>query len=137
MALVDYDFYLNEYFGDTIDESSFFKWSSRAYTRMMPMLSRAITDADMGEHGTDIKKALCALADLLYQIDYSTKHATDPVHGNIKSMSSGGQSVSFGANDTLITTVISNKVAQDRLMIDTIGDYLHGTDLLYMGVSAW
>lgn len=75
-----------------------------------------------------------ALADLLYQIDYKTTHASDEKGGNVKSMSSGGRSVNFGTNETLIDKVLGDKVAQNRLCYDTVCEYLSGTGLLYAGV---
>lgn len=54
---------------------------------------------------------------------------------NIKSMSSGGRSVSFGSNETLIDKVLGDKTAQNHLFYDTVCEYLAGTGLLYAGVG--
>lgn len=65
-----------------------------------------INDDTREEFDERIQKATCALADLLYQIDFKTSHASDEKGGNIKSMSSGGRSISFGTNETLIDKVL-------------------------------
>ena len=88
----------------------------------------------MKEFDERIQKATCVLADLLYQIDFKTSHASDEKGGNVKSMSSGGRSISFGTNETLIDKVLNDKAAQNRLCYDTVCEYLAGTGLLYAGV---
>ena len=93
-----------------------------------------INDDTREEFDERIQKAACALADLLYQIDFKTSHASDEKGGNVKSMSSGGRSISFGSNETLIDKVLGDKVAQSRLCYDTVCEYLSGTGLLYAGV---
>lgn len=93
-----------------------------------------INDDTRTEFDERIQKATCALADLLYQIDYKTTHANDAQAGNVKSMSSGGQSISFGSNETLVDKVLNDKTAQNRLCYDTVCEYLSGTGLLYAGV---
>ena len=66
-----------------------------------------------------------------------TSYGDSPYHaqaGNVKSMSSGGQSISFGSNETLVDKVLNDKTAQNRLCYDTVCEYLSGTGLLYAGV---
>lgn len=72
--------------------------------------------------------------DLMYRLDAATKTATAKDETNVKSKSSGGESITYGDTDTLITKVLSDKAAQNRLMHDTIAEYLSGTGLLYAGV---
>ena len=93
-----------------------------------------ITEESLQEYDEKIQKATCALADLLYQVDFKTTHASDEKGGNVKSMSSGGRSISFGTNETLIDKVLNDKTAQNRLCYDTVCEYLSGTGLLYAGV---
>ena len=71
----------------------------------------------------------------IYQIDYKTNHANDAKAGNVKSMSSGSESISFGSNETLVDKVLNDKLAQNRLCYDTVCEYLSGTGLLYAGVE--
>lgn len=134
MGFADYSFYDSEYYGDSVDESSFPKWESRAADKLQALCFGRINDNALREYGIAIKKAECALIDVMYQIDYKARHANDTEGGNIKSMSSGGQSISFGSNETLIDKVLGDKKAQDRLCYDTVAEYLAGTGLLYAGV---
>lgn len=134
MGYTTYDFYQNKYYGDSIEESLFPKWEDRAADKLDQLTYGNITEDAKEEYGERIQKATCALADLLYQIDYKTIHANDAKTGNIKSMSSGGRSVSFGANETLIDKVLGDKVAQTRLCLDVVSEYLSGTGLMYAGV---
>ena len=134
MGYTTYEFYQNEYYGDSIEEALFPKWESRATDRLDELTYGNITADALEEYSEKIQKATCALADLLYKIDYKTNHANDTNGGNVKSMSSGGQSISFGSNETLIDKVLNDKVAQNRLCYDTVCEYLSGTGLLYAGV---
>ena len=134
MKYTTYDFYKEKYYGDSIEESLFPKWESRATDRLDELTYGNITADALEEYSEKIQKATCALADLLYKIDYKTNHANDTNGGNVKSMSSGGQSISFGSNETLIDKVLNDKVAQNRLCYDTVCEYLSGTGLLYAGV---
>ena len=134
MGYTTYEFYRNKYYGDSIEESLFPKWEDRAEDKLNLLTNGNITGEALEEHADRIQKATCALADLLYQIDYKTEHANDAKAGNVKSMSSGGQSVSFGSNETLVDKVLNDKTAQNRLCYDTISEYLSGTGLLYAGV---
>ena len=134
MGYITYEFYKDEYYGDSIEESLFPKWESRATDRLDELTYGNITADALEEYSEKIQKATCALADLLYKIDYKTNHANDTNGGNVKSMSSGGQSISFGSNETLIDKVLNDKVAQNRLCYDTVCEYLSGTGLLYAGV---
>lgn len=136
MGYTTYDFYKDKYYGDSISsESLFAKWNERASDKLDFLTNGNITDEATEEYGERIQKATCALADLLYMIDYKTTHANDANAGNVKSMSSGGQSISFGSNETLVDKVLNDKTAQNRLCYDTICEYLTGTGLLYAGVS--
>ena len=134
MGYTTYEFYQNEYYGDSIEESLFPKWESRATDRLDELTYGNITADALEEYSEKIQKAACALADLLYKIDFKTNHANDTNGGNVKSMSSGGQSISFGSNETLVDKVLNDKVAQNRLCYDTVCEYLSGTGLLYAGV---
>lgn len=133
MGYTTYEFYKDEYYGDSIEESLFPKWEGRATDRLDELTYGNITEDVLEEYGEKIQKSVCALADLLYKIDFKTNHANDTNGGNVKSMSSGGQSISFGSNETLVDKVLNDKVAQNRLCYDTVCEYLSGTGLLYAG----
>lgn len=132
--LTTYEFYSETYYGDAIEESAFPKWLSKATDKLMYLTYGNITEESLDDYGTEIQKATCALMDLMYQIDAATKTATAKDDTNVKSKSSGGESITFGDSDTLVTKVLSDKTAQNRLMYDTISEYLSDTGLLYAGV---
>lgn len=131
--LTTYEFYKTSYYGDTIEESAFLKWLSRATYKLNLLTYGNLTEDALITYSTSIQKATCALADLLYQIDQATQTATAKDETNVKSKSSGGESVTFGDSPTLITKVLSDKKAQNRLMQETVAEYLSGTGLLYAG----
>ena len=135
MGYTTFDFYKEKYYGDSVEESLFPKWEDRATDKLNQLTYGHIDAAAKEEFDERIQKATCALADLLYKIDYKTAHANDPQEGNVKSMSSGGQSISFGTNETLVDKVLNDKVAQNRSCYDTVCEYLSGTRLLYAGVE--
>lgn len=132
--LTTYEFYRDTYYGETIEETAFSKWLSRAEDKLMQLTYGNITESAMEAHGVKIQKATCALVDLLYELDAAMKMANSKEAGNIKSMSSGGESVTYGETATLVTKAMADKTAQKRLMYDTIAEYLSGTGLLYAGV---
>lgn len=135
MGYTTFEFYRDSYYGDSIKESLFPKWEDRASAKLKQLTYKNINDDTRKEFDEQIQKATCALAELLYQIDFKTSHAADEKGGNIKSMSSGGRSISFGSNETLIDKVLGDKVAQNRLCYDMVCEYLSGTGLLYAGVQ--
>ena len=134
MGYTTFEFYRDSYYGDSIGESLFPKWNDRASEKLEQLTDGNVNEDTLAEFDEKIQKATCALADLLYQIDFKTGHASDEKGGNVKSMSSGGRSISFGSNETLIDKVLGDKVAQNRLCYDTVCEYLSGTGLLYAGV---
>lgn len=132
--LTTYEFYTNTYFGDTIGEADFPKWLSRAADKLHYLTYGNITEEAYAEYGTQIQKATCALMDVMFQIDAETKRATAKDEANVKSKSSGSESITFGDRDTTVTKVLADKSAQNRLMQDTIAEYLADTGLMYAGV---
>ena len=132
--LTTYEFYKETYYGDAIEESAFPKWLSRATDKLHYLTYGNITEEAYAEYDKQIQKAVCALMDLMFQIDAATKTATAKDETNAKSKSSGSESITFGDTDTLVTKVLADKVAQDRLMQDTIAEYLADTGLMYAGV---
>lgn len=134
MGYTTFEFYESKYYGDSIEESLFPKWESRASDKLNQLTYGHINEDTLKEFDERIQKATCALADLLYQIDFKTNHASDEKSGNVKSMSSGGRSISFGTNETLVDKVLNDKGAQNRLCYDTVCEYLSGTGVLYAGV---
>ena len=82
MGYTTYDFYKEKYYGDSIGESLFPKWEDRASGKLNQLTYGHINDDTRTEFDERIQKATCALADLLYQIDFKTSHASDEKGGN-------------------------------------------------------
>ena len=101
MGYTTFEFYKNSYYGDSVEESLFPKWEDKASMKLDQLTYGNINDDTRTEFDERIQKATCALADLLYQIDYKTTHANDAQAGNVKSMSSVSQSA-LGATKHLL-----------------------------------
>lgn len=134
MKLTTYEFYKNTYYGEVIEESAFPKWLSRATDKLHYLTYGNITEEAYAEYDMQIQKASCALMDMMCQLDVAAKQATAKDETNVKSKSSGSESITFGDKDTLVTKVLADKGAQDRLLQDVIAEYLADTGLMYAGV---
>lgn len=132
--LITYEFYKDKYYGECIDESAFPKWLSKATDKLNFLTHGNITDDTLVKYNTQIQKATCALMDLLFQIEEATKRAAAKDETNIKSKSSGAESVTFGDTQTLVMKVLNDKAAQNRLLYETVCEYLIDTGLMYAGV---
>lgn len=109
MAYADYEFY-TESFGNVVPENDFSRLAERASDFVDLMTFDRLVDglpADMRSQKR-IKKAVCSLAELMYQIELAEKNAinqasanvTDINVGNIStgivtSVSSGSESISY------------------------------------------
>ncbi len=134
MELATWTYYQNDYYGDVItSESLFNKYQSKAVDKLQRMCFGNITDEAVTEYSDQLSKAACAVADILYKLDQAESNAHDPQKGNIKSMSSGSESVSFGENDTVISSALSDKKQQNILIRQAADEYLFDTGLLYAG----
>ncbi len=134
MAITTYDFYTNTYYGDVISETDFPKWESKAADDLAYITNGNITDDALVTYCIQIQKAVCALAEIEYQLDVANKASNGESYGAVRSISSGGESVTFDAHANLITTVLSDKIAQDRLKFDAVRPYLFNTGLLFQGL---
>ncbi len=128
-----YDFYANKYYGDTVPETDFPKWLSRATDKLNYVTFGHINDDALEDYNVQIQKATCALIDLLYSIDQIAKQVISADERNIKSKSSGNESVTFETTKTSITEAAASDKAQYQLITDTVSEYLAGTGLLYAG----
>lgn len=108
MAYSDYQFYKEKYYGDTVPESDFPKYADRASDRIdMITFDRLVNGFPEEERAvTKVKKAVCAVADAIYQID-QIKNASMETVGTVvredgtvtgkavSSVSSGSESISY------------------------------------------
>ena len=133
-AFTTFAFYTSTYYGDSVDESLFPKYLAKATDKLNYLTFGNITDDTLTTYSTQVSKATCALIDTLYGIDQSIKNAVSTDGSNIKSMSSGNRSVTFGDNSTVYDKAMASKDAQLSLMNDAISEYLSDTGLMYAGV---
>ena len=110
MAYADYEFYKTSYFGSVVPGTDFPRLAERASGFGDTMtFDRLVEGLPTNERSQKrIKKAVCSLAELMYQIELAEKNAinqastnlTDTNVGNIKagavtSVSSGSESISY------------------------------------------
>ena len=138
MAYVDYEYYTSSYLGDLItDETVFNKFEVRARAKNDRMCHNRLADGLPEDETllTKIENAMCAVIDVLYQLDIQKKAALNGDGGNVKSKSSGSESITYADDKTEITAALESVSAQDRLIYQTALDYLSGTGLLYAGLD--
>lgn len=158
MAYADYQFYTTTYYGDTVPESDFPKYAERASDRIDMITFDRLVDGlpDDERSQTKIKKAVCALADAIYQIDQVKKASMEAVgtvtredgtvvSKAVSSVSSGSESISFttgpsGGTESIYGQAAIDKKVESVLLYQVAMEYLSGvTDkkgicLLYAGL---
>lgn len=110
MAYTDYEFYTTSYFGSAVPETDFPRLAERASDFVDTItFDRLVNGLPENERSQKrIKKAVCSLAELMYQIELAENNAinqassnvTDTNVGNIStgivtSVSSGSESISY------------------------------------------
>ena len=110
MAYADYEFYTTSYFGSAVPETDFPRLAERASDFVDTMtFDRLVDGLPTNERSQKrVKKAVCSLAELMYQIELAEKNAinqasasvTDTNVGNISTdvvtaVSSGSESISY------------------------------------------
>lgn len=158
MAYADYQFYTEKYYGDTVPESDFPKYAERASDRIDSItFDRLVNGFPEEERAvTKVKKAVCAVADALYQIDRIKKSSMESVgtvtredgtvvSKTVSSISSGSESISyatgsFGGAESIYGQAAVDKKVESVLLYQVATEYLYGvTDkkgicLLYAGL---
>lgn len=158
MAYADYQFYTGKYYGDTVPESDFPKYAERASDRIDMITFDRLADGlpDDERSQTKIKKAVCALADAIYQIDQIKKASMETVGTVVRedgtvtgkavsSVSSGSESISYvagtsGSNADIYSQAAMDKKVENVLLQQIATDYLSGAVdkkgicLLYAGL---
>lgn len=110
MAYADYEFYTTSYFGSVVSETDFPRLAEKASDFVDTMTFDRLVDGlpENERSQKRIKKAVCSLTELMYQIELAEKNAinqasanvTDTNAGNIStgivtSVSSGSESISY------------------------------------------
>ena len=140
MAYADYKFY-TESFGNVVPETDFPRLAERASDFVDLMTSDRLVDGlPTNERAQKrIKKAVCSLAELMYQIELAEKNAinqasanlTDTDVGNIKasvvtSVSSGSESISYATSQQK-----ASGAKEWSAVYAAAGDVQKTNDLLY------
>nr|DAE13812.1 MAG TPA: Head Tail Connector Protein [Siphoviridae sp. ctLNL10] len=133
--MTTYDFYTGKYYGDIIPEVDFTRYESRAVDDLNDFTFGRLKGK--AEYTDKEQKAVCALAEINYQISVAEKATgiTASGGGIIKSMSSGGESVSYDVGNNMIYSVLNSNREQSKLKYNAAARYLRGTGLLYAGVD--
>lgn len=145
MAYADYEFYKNEYYGNTIAESDFPKWADKASRQIDVYTFRRLLSAYPVDEYTDrqIKLCVCDLAQKIMETDKYLKASALNEEGHasvVKSVSAGSESITYATGETVYASVIKDEQSRKAFYQSTVTEYLSGlTDangicLLYAGV---
>ena len=104
MAYADYGFYTTSYFGNVVPESDFPRVEVKASDFVDIMTHDRLVDGLPADERaqTRIKKAVCSLADTLYQIELAEKQALSVAESGLTSSSGGA-----GKTTGVVTSVSS------------------------------
>ena len=141
MAYADYEFYTTSYFGSVVPETDFPRLAERASDFVDLMTSDRLVDGLPTNERSQkrIKKAVCSLAELMYQIELAEKNATNAaVSGTSTAIGSGGSttgvvtSVSSGSESISYATPqqIGASAKEWSAVYSVAGDVQKTNDLL-------
>ena len=94
MAYADYEFYTTSYFGSVVPETDFPRLAERASDFVDTMtFDRLVDGLPTNEHSQKrIKKAVCSLTELMYQIELAEKNAINQASASTTDTNAGGKS---------------------------------------------
>ena len=94
MAYVDYEFYTISYFGSVVPEADFPRLAERASEFVDTMTFDRLVDGlpENERSQKRIKKAVCSLAETMYQIELAEKNAINQASVNVTDTNAGGKS---------------------------------------------
>lgn len=164
MAYADFTFYTTSYFGNVVPESDFPRLAERASDWIDVITFDRLTDGLPVSVNAQakIKKAVCALTDVFYQMELAQKKAlsvssscsaasegsVETSSGIILSKSSGSESISYASPQqtgaaakewNAVFAAAGNPETTNKLLKDTVKSYLlgvktdKGVPLLYAG----
>lgn len=158
MAYTDIEFYKTKYCSDTVPDESLEKYLEKASDRIDAITFDRLVDGfpDNKRAQIKIKKAVCAVADCLYQIDEAKKASMATVgtvtreDGTmtgkmVSSVSSGSESISYvtgtaGSISDIYSQAAMDKKVENVLLRQVATEYLagvvdnKGVCLLYAGL---
>lgn len=142
MAYADYEFYTTSYFGSVVPETDFPRLAEKASDFIDTMTFNRLVDGLPTNKRSQkrIKKTVCSLAELMYQIELAEKNATNAaVSGASTAIGSGGSttgivtSVSSG-NESISYATPQQKASGAKewsAVYAAAGDVQKTNDLLY------
>ena len=150
MAYAGYEDYLGLYYGDVLTEDNADKWLDRASDELDTITRGRLTFAfpEVDAHANRVKKAVCAMAEALLQIDRQAMASAPQIakdgsyRGRVTSVSSGGESISYaaaGKEASVYAAAAASDDAKAELMTGIAARYLsgipdaNGVNLLYAG----
>ena len=94
MAYADYEFYKTSFFGNVVPESDFMRMSERASDFIDSLTFDRLADGLPSDDRQQkrIKKAVCSLAELMYQIELAEKNAINQASASATDTNAGGKS---------------------------------------------
>ena len=94
MAYADYDFYTESYYGNVVPEADFDRLAARASDFIDTLTFDNLVDGVPTNERSQkrIKKAVCSLAELMYQIELAEKNAINQASANVTDINAGGKS---------------------------------------------
>lgn len=94
MAYADYDFYTTSCFGSVVPEADFPRLAERASDFVDAMTSDSLVDGLPTNERSQkrIKKAVCSLVELMYQIELAEKNAVSQASASATDICVGGKS---------------------------------------------
>lgn len=118
MAYADYEFYKTSFFGNVVPESDFNRFSERASDFIDVLTFDRLVDGLPGDERQQkrIKKAVCAAADILYQIDIAEQHAAAAAATGTATTLPGG-----GTTTGIVTSVSSGSESRSYATPQQIG----------------
>lgn len=136
------EFYTTEYKGTKLTDSNFDLYAKRASDFLDRCTRRRLEDGlpTNPADNAKVQKACCAVADALLDIDSATAERGGATSGAIKSMTSGGESISYGES-AIERAIAGGETAKGRYLFEIAKTYLtlvtgrDGEYLLYWGIS--
>jgi hypothetical protein len=103
MAYADYDFYTESYYGNVVPKADFDRLAARASDFIDTLTFDNLVDGLPADKRSQkrIKKAVCSLAELMYQIELAEKNA-------ISQSSAGATDTNVGHKSTGVVTSVSS-----------------------------
>lgn len=141
MAYADYDFYTESYYGNVVPEIDFPRLAERASDFVDTMTFDRLVDGLPANERSQkrIKKTVCSLAELMYQIELAEKNAINQASANVTNTNTGGKStgivtsVSSGSESISYATPqqIGASAKEWSAVYAATGDVQKTNDLLY------